>query len=208
MQTYLEPKGGAADPFWSSVYFLVNGDNQPNNAIPTVYGPTARTSSGISVTTTNPRYGSGCVRSINTFISPGFTLGDQFTIEFWIYPYGSSSIRHTLIDGGGPVISIFNDNISIIGLGNRYSPTIQSVPQNKWSHICFQKQSNSTWWGYLNGARGSSDFPPETILWNFIRFGNASNNTTLYSMDDIRFSSMMRYPITGFTPPDILPSRG
>lgn len=143
---------------------------------------------------------------VNTTSSLNFALGQDFTLECWVFSTKTSA-AYTLINFGTykeaypseAVIWITNTNASIFISGGSDYPTqytctypgSATLPRNTWTHVALVRQSNNLKL-YLNGVGGTAVSAPGAALPYSSRYDLASSNGFWYGVDQTNW--------TGFTP--------
>lgn len=206
----------SGDQYWSNTLLLLKGDGNLNDS--SGYGRVVTAYGGATTTTSSPKFGSGALSfdgASGSYMaipsSSDFALSGSWTIEGWAYLDSTAAQYAGLVSSvsvetnpGGIIIASDKCFLSANNFGDA-NELSWTFPTNAWTHFAFVND-NGTLRSYLNGVQVTTASKTISItstnLYLGCRFQNLQNFNWKGKADDLRISSVCRYPGgTTFTPP-------
>jgi hypothetical protein len=210
--TTLRP-GNGPDPYFSQVALLLHFDG--TNGSTTIidnssHAFTITTAGDASITTTGPKYGSGCLALdgtgdyIQTPADSLFALrAGDFTIECWVYVNSGNSNNGLFTFGGtssGLAVAIYSGNWRVAPEGSN-GTTMGAVTTGAWQHLALCRSGSSLRF-FIDGTQlGSTITDTTNYTDNQLKIGYyySSSYAINAKVDDFRLTLAARYT-AGFTP--------
>lgn len=214
------PSSDSTDPYWANVVLLLHCDGANGSATfidSSSVGRTMTAGGDAQISTTNPKFGTGCANfdgtgdKITAADSDDWNFGTgDFTVEGWCYPTSASASQ--------TIIAQWNtgtNNSFFFGIGAGYGLYINGFlaigysawpSANNWHHFAFTR-SGVNLRLFINGTQSGSTVNIGSGAINnsasLLSIGRDDYGNPFYSgkMDDIRITKGVARYTTNFTVP-------